>query len=147
MAIPYAPDISKALSRILRLYNIQTAHVTSRKLRRELVNVKNKLQKERYPGVIYILPCADCQYMYTEESRNFMKRLQQHRNDANKKDAQRNVLAEHCSATPHTITSAARVLTKERNAVSRQYLESLPLQTMEPTLNWNAANLPPVYTR
>ncbi|XP_037528935.1 uncharacterized protein LOC119406274 [Rhipicephalus sanguineus] len=67
-AIPYVPGVSEPLARVLRSYDVQAAHVPSRKLRHELVRVKGPLEKERYPGVVYVVPCADCPYVYVGET-------------------------------------------------------------------------------
>ncbi|XP_037526491.1 uncharacterized protein LOC119403645 [Rhipicephalus sanguineus] len=53
-AIPYVPGVSEPLARVLRSYDVQAAHVPSRKLRHELVRVKDPLEKERYPGVVLL---------------------------------------------------------------------------------------------
>ncbi|XP_077512889.1 uncharacterized protein LOC144124097 [Amblyomma americanum] len=55
-AIPYVPGVSEALGRVLRSYDVHVAHVLTHKLRHELVNVKEKLEKEKFPGEVYRIP-------------------------------------------------------------------------------------------
>lgn len=127
---------------------MQAAHVPSRKLRHELVHVKDPLEKDKFPGVVYVIPCADCRYVYVGETGNFKTRLKQHMNDVQKRHVASNALAEHCAATSHKINwEKSRVIAKERNHSSRLYLESLIIQTTAHTLNRNEGNLPPMYAR
>lgn len=52
-AILYVPGISEALACVLCRFNVQVAHVPSHKLHHRLVNVKGKIRKERFPGILY----------------------------------------------------------------------------------------------
>lgn len=102
-AIPYVPGISEALSRVLRTYDVEVAHVPVCKLRHALVGGEDKLPRESFPGVVYKTPCADCDYAYIGESGNFKQRLRQHQNDVEKKRIVSNALAEHTDSTGHKI--------------------------------------------
>lgn len=147
-AIPYVPGVSETLARVLRSYDVQAAHVPSRKLGHELVRVKDPLKKDKFPGVVYVIPCADYPYVYVGETGNFKKRLQQHRNDVQKRHVASNALAEHCATTSNTINwDKVRVVARERNHSARLYLESLIIQTMAHTLNRNEGNLPSMYAK
>lgn len=146
--IPYVPGISEHLARVLRSYSVQVAHVPTQKLRHSLVNVKDKLTEEKFPGVVYSIPCADCDRSYVSETGNFQQRLKQHMYDVRKKNVSSNALAEHAEATHHEIDWAnAKIIGKEKNCTSRLYLESLTIQTTEHTLNRNDGNFPHVYAR
>ncbi|KAK8762142.1 hypothetical protein V5799_026589 [Amblyomma americanum] len=147
-AIPYVPGVSESLARIFRTYDVHIAHVPACKLRHELVSVKDKLKKEKFPGVIYKIPCSDCDHSYIGESGNFERRLNEHKNDVKKKKACSNALAEHVENTKHDIAwEEAAIIGREKNWMSRQYLESLFIQTTDQTLNRNIGNLPPSYAR
>lgn len=118
------------------------------KLRHALVGGKDRLPRESFPGVVYKISCADCDYAYIGESGNFKTRLRQHQNDVNKKRVASNALAEHVDATGHGIDWAnSRIIGQERNFRSRLYLESLEIQRTRHTLNRNEGSLPPSYTR
>lgn len=147
-SIPYVPGISEALARVLRGYNVQVAHIPSHKLRHELVSVKDKLKKEKFPGVVYKIPCADCNYVYVGESGNFERRLKEHMNDVKKKKVISSALAEHAEKTHHGFDwDQASVIAREKNWMKRHYLESLTIQTTGNTLNRNDGNLPLAYAR
>ena len=68
MVIPYVKGISELLERIYRKHNICTAmrpHMTLRKL---LVHPKDKREKEEQSGVVYSIPCIDCDKVYIGET-------------------------------------------------------------------------------
>lgn len=147
-AIPYIPGVSEALSRVLRSYDVEVAHVPACKLRNALVGGKDRLPRESFPGVVYKISCADCDFAYIGESGNFKQRLRQHQNDVKNKRVASNALAEHVGATGHGIDwDNSTIIGQERNFRSRLYLESLEIQTTRHTLNRNEGTLPPSYTR
>lgn len=147
-AIPYVPGTSEALARVLRSYDVHVAHVPSKRLRHTLTHVKDKLPKERFPGVIYEVPCANCNSVYVGETGCFQKRLKQHCYDVKTKKVTSNALAEHAELSGHEIDwENARIITKEKNLAARLNLESLIIQTTPNTLNRNIGTLHPMYAR
>lgn len=147
-AIPYVPGVSEGLARVLRHYDVQVAHVPTQKLRHRLVNVKDKLQKEKFPGVVYRIPCKDCDSVYIGETGNFEQRIKQHVNDVNKKKVSSNALAEHAENLSHHIDfDNATILEKEKKLSARHHLESIVIQTTDHTLNRNDGTLPLIYSR
>lgn len=81
-------------------YDVEVAHVPERKLRQTLVSGKDKSSKEAFPGVVYKIPCADCNCVFIRETNNFKHRLC-HENDVDKKAASSNVLAGHKAKSSH----------------------------------------------
>ncbi|XP_077527617.1 uncharacterized protein LOC144138988 [Haemaphysalis longicornis] len=109
------PGVSESLARVLRSYDVHVTHGPARKLRHELVAVKDGIKKEKFPGVVYKIPCDDCDYCYIGESGNFKRRLREHKNDVKKKKIASNALAEHVEATTHKIGwDEASVIARER---------------------------------
>lgn len=128
-------------------YNVQVAHVPNQKLQQSLVNVKDKLSKEKFPGVVYVVPCADCD-VYIGETGNFEKRLKQHNFAVRKENVKSSALAEHAASGVHAIDwGKPRVLAREKGLSRCLYLESLMIQTTPCTLNRSDGNLPSVYVR
>lgn len=112
------------------------------------MNVKDQLPKEKFPGVVYAIPCADCNGVYIGETGSYKKRLQQHARDVQKEDTRNNALAEHAVTANHRIDwEKARIIEKEKLTTSRLHLESLVIQTTAHTLNRNEGNLNPIYAR
>lgn len=73
--VPFVPGVSEGLARVLRGYDVQVVHVPSQKLRYRLVNVKDKLPKTKFPGIVYGIPCEDCNCVYIGETGSFEQRL------------------------------------------------------------------------
>ncbi|KAH6939754.1 hypothetical protein HPB50_021558 [Hyalomma asiaticum] len=109
----------------------------------QLLNVKDRLDSKRYPGVVYKVPCADCSCSYIGETGNFTRRLKEHKRDvANNKKAS-NALAEHADNHGHLIDwDNAAIIAKEKNSTTRLLLESVSIQTTEDTINRTDGNLP-----
>lgn len=58
---------------------MQVAHIPSHKLRHELVSIKDKLKKkEKFPGIVYKILCADCDYVYVGERGDIERCLKKH---------------------------------------------------------------------
>ena len=93
--IPYVKGTSEALSRIFKKHNIQTAmrpHMTLRKL---LVHPKDKRQLKDNSGVVYRIPCKNCEQAYVgETSRNLEYRLDEHEKDIKTKEQKKFTRAE-----------------------------------------------------
>lgn len=147
-AVPYIRGVSEALARVFRKHGVQIAHVPASKLKGDLMNVKDPLPRERFPGVVYKIPCADCESVYIGESGNFCRRLKQHKNDVAKGHTVTNALAEHAEKTGHAINwDNARILATEKNVTTRLNLESLIIQTTSNTINRSSGTLNHVYSR
>lgn len=107
-----------------------------------MVKVKDKLAKQKFPGVVYTIPCAGCEHVYIGETGDFGKRLEQH--NINKHMAT-NALAEHAVSTGYGIDwDSVNIIVKEKNKTARLYLKFLHIQMTAHTLKHNAGN--PRYT-
>lgn len=145
-SLPYARGVSESLSRIFQDYEVKVCHIPSSKLKQQLVRVKDRLEKERYPGVVYKIPCQDCQASYIGETGNFKRRLQQHRNDVAKRHTISNALAEHSEKTGHCLDwQSASIIEKEKKLSSRLLIESFCIQSTTNTINRTRGPLPEVY--
>lgn len=146
--IPYVRGISEALARIFADYDLRIGHVPASKLRNELVKVKDPLPDNRFPGVVYRVPCADCNHVYIGETGKFPRRMKEHERDVKQKKVASNAIAEHAHKHQHDIDwDNAAILCKERNVTSRLLLESSFIQTHSDTMNRNEGTLPLIYMR
>lgn len=147
-AIPYVQGVSEALCRVFSKYDLRVAHVPSSKLRSRLVNVKDKMESDKFPGVVYKIPCADCDCVYIGETGKFSRRLKEHQRDVAKENRTTNALAEHACQHNHRIGwDDTAIIAKERNLASRLFLESLIIQTTPHTVNRTDGNMPAIYTK
>lgn len=46
--MPYAPGFSEALARVSCFYDAQVSYIPARKLENSLINVKDKLEQEKF---------------------------------------------------------------------------------------------------
>lgn len=133
------------MAHVLCKYDVHVAHVSTCKL--SLVNVKDKLQKECFPGVVYEVLSANCECVYICVSSNIKRQLKEHSNDVKNKRVSSNALAEHAQASSHEINGGKARVVATKNLTSRLYVESLTIPTRKSTLNSTNGNLPPAYAR
>ena len=82
IVIPYIRGMSEATERIFRKYNITTAMKPVSTLRNELVHPKDKVDKFKTSGVVYGVPCKDCDAIYIGETgRPLATRIKEHKKE------------------------------------------------------------------
>ena len=83
VTIPYVKGTSEALQRIFNKYNVATTMRPLSKLRSMLVHPKDKRSLEDSTGVVYQIPCKDCDKVYVGETgRKFGVRKTEHKQEA-----------------------------------------------------------------
>ena len=88
---------------VLKIYqNIKVAlkpHLTIGSL---FPRPKDPVPKDQARGVIYSIPCKDCEKLYIGETkRKFNTRLREHKKAVEQKHPKKFVLAEHCLQSGH----------------------------------------------
>ena len=79
VVIPYISGLSESLERSFKERGIQTAMKPHTTIRRLLVHPKDKRDPKETSGVIYKIPCKNCDQSYIGETgRNFSYRLEEH---------------------------------------------------------------------
>ena len=64
MTIPYIQNITEKLKRILQRYNFIVAVKTAQKHGQVLTSVKNNVPMDKQTGIVYLIPCSDCNILY-----------------------------------------------------------------------------------
>ena len=83
--LPYIEGVTDKISRIFRKHNISTAFKPHKTLRSILVHPKDKICKEERCGVVYAIPCRNCDFVYIgETSRQLKTRVAEHREEVEK---------------------------------------------------------------
>ena len=81
LLLPYIPGISERIEKTCRPLGVKTVSRSKCTLRSSLVHVKQPREDKRKKGVIYEVPCKDCQCVYIGETgRTLEKRLSEHKN-------------------------------------------------------------------
>jgi len=87
VVIPYVENVSEAVARIIRNYNVPVAIKPHKTLKSVLVHPTDKQEKEdKLTECVYKVPCANCDKTYISETgRKFGVRLQEHRTELESK--------------------------------------------------------------
>ena len=100
-------------------------------MRSMLVNPKDKTPVTKKCGVVYHIPCQDCdQYYIGETSRSLGTRLKEHL------ATERTIITavgEHCKSTGHYIDSSnIKILSSETNYYKRKIKEAIEIRCQSP---------------
>ena len=142
---PYVKGISEPLERIYRKHNISTAMRPHMTLRKILVHPKDKREKEEQSGVVYSIPCIDCDQVYIGETgRQFGVRKKEHLDEAKEvaqvpftrnqrkmsvAEQKKSAVSDHVGQSNHTIDwEGARILDKEDNKWPRKIREAIQIR-------------------
>ena len=78
--LPYVKGVSERIEKVCRQLNIKTVFKSNGTLRQTLMRVKNRRPEEARRGVVYEVPCRDCNRTYIGETgRSLQERLKEHR--------------------------------------------------------------------
>ena len=78
--LPYVKGVSERIEKVCRQLNIHTVFKSNGTLRQSLMRVKNRRPVEARRGVVYEVPCRDCNCRYIGETgRSLQERLKEHR--------------------------------------------------------------------
>ena len=164
IAIPYIRGISEATERIFRKYDIATAMKPCSTLRKELVHPKDKVDKLKTSGVIYGVPCKDCDAIYIGETgRPLATRIKEHKKEVDeientiktrqqRKDLKgvlfKSAITDHAIHNQHTINwEETRIKDKENTRFNRVIKESICIMKEQKTINRDSGGykLPKVF--
>jgi hypothetical protein len=145
--IPYVQDLSEKLQRIYKKYGIQTIHKPRNTIRDHLVHPKDKTPTIKKCGVLYQIPCNNCEEFYVgETARPLEKRLKEH----HRTRGEPNVITgmgQHSKTTGHSFSDPdVTIIAREDHWLRRKISESIHIRTRKPTLNKDQGyELPPIY--
>ena len=125
-SVPYISGISERISRIFKKYDVNIAHLPTRKLKNELCHLKDKRKVGEKAGVVYKLDCKDCDARYVGETgRQVQDRMIEHQRDiAIRKKVSK--VYEHVSSTGHNFDfDQVSILDSSNHKKIRLHLESI----------------------
>ena len=102
--IPYIKGVSEKIERICHPLGIQVICKSTNNLRQSLMKVKSTRPDELKKGVVYEVPCTDCECVYNigETGRSLEMRLKEHRYAVKTKDS-RNGIVVHADTHNHKV--------------------------------------------
>ena len=125
VVLPYIAGVSERLSRVLRPYNIQVAHRTTRNINNLFPRPKGVKDPILTTGAVYKINCSDCEFVYYGQTERSLKmRVSEHRRAVCQNLASSKI-AEHVHNTDHEINfGSVRTVTTETNFHQRLFLEA-----------------------
>ena len=137
--------LSERLERICTPLNIRNVFITANNLKQVSMRVKLQIPVEKEKGIVYQVPCKDCDGVYTGESKRTLKvRLTDHRRAVVRSDVN-NGIAVHVAKNEHRIEwGNARVVRSVRGYCERRATEAIRIRYCKnSTLNLdNGLHLP-----
>ena len=105
ITVPYVQGTSEAIATILRSLGIRVAHRASQWKWCVCAGILDAIPPESRNGVVYRVPCQDCQAVYVGETlRTLPTRLQEHQCHTQKGKLQGSAIAEHACSLQHQIS-------------------------------------------
>ncbi|XP_022104630.1 uncharacterized protein LOC110986762 [Acanthaster planci] len=100
--LPFVDGISRWLKRILEDHGVRTVFRLSTTLRSQLVRPKDPVPPGRHGGVVYRIPCGDCDKVYVGETgRPVGKRIKEHQCDMRLSCVDSSAVAKHTWGVGH----------------------------------------------
>ena len=147
MRTPYVRGLSEKVERILAPLGIRSIFTSARTLKRTLMKVKSRLPDDKRRGVVYQIPCNDCDHVYTGESKRTLKiRMAEHRRAVQKSD-HNNGIAVHVAKSHHSIDwEKARVVQSVQGYWERRTMEAIEIKKSKSSMNLDRGlHLPSVW--
>ena len=149
VTIPYCSGLSEKLSRIFRKHNTKVASKPERTIRDLLVKPKDKIPQGQQCGVIYKIPCAECDAFYIGETgRQLNTRIGEHKKSV-RLEGISSAVGEHQMDTGHDIAwDDISVLGVDSKDYPRKVREAIEIKRQQPPLNRDQGlELPSLYNR
>ena len=134
--LPYMRGVSERIERKCRHLGIRTTFKSKGTLREALVQTKDPQPEWKKKGVVYQVPCAECESVYIGETgRKLEKRISEHKG-AVKRHNVKNGIAVHAWTKQHKVDwEAATVKHVETNHSRRKTIEALHIHLQRETSN------------
>ena len=85
VTVPYVHSFTEKIQRIFTKHRVATVVKPQTTLRQVLVHPKDKVEKQKKAGVVYKIPCSQCEKVYIGETgRQLGTRITEHRKEAEK---------------------------------------------------------------
>ena len=145
--LPHVKGISERIERKCKNLRIRTTLKSKGTLREALVRTKEPQPEWKKKGVVYQVPCGDCDSTYIGETgRTLEKRISEHK-AAVKRHDEKNGIAVHTWNEQHMVDwQAAKVIRIETNYSRRRTIEALHIHKQQLSSNLDCGRtLSPVW--
>ena len=120
--LPYSKGTTEQLKRVLCKHKFKVAMKPMFTLRSQLMRPKDALGELKQSGVVYSVPCEDCDVKYIGETgRAFRTRQDEHERAVRLKKSGNSALAKHVHDEDHSVEwKKSRILCKENRWAQRK---------------------------
>ena len=132
ISIPYIKGTSERIRRCLSRVDIQVTFRSRATMRSLLMRVRPRRSPLEYKGVIYKIPCHDCDQVYIGETgRHLITRLKEHQRHCKYGDTDKSAVALHTWTNNHCIDwDSSSVIDREDRLFQRRVKEALHIRRM-----------------
>ena len=130
-SIPYVRGVSEKIKRICSKVGIRVMFRSGRTLRSLLTKVKPRMDPTDATGVVYRIPCMDCDRSYIGETcRTLNVRLKEHQRCCRNLESQKSAVAQHAIEEDDRIDwDQSTVIDREQKWHTRRLKEALHIRT------------------
>ncbi len=149
VVLPYLKGTSERLARCFRKHGVNVAFKPHQTLRQYLVRPKDPVEPSEACGVVYQIPCGDCDETYIGHSgRPLNTRVQEHKNAVRKSSVSSGV-ADHTIKTGHSIDwEQVDIIDRDPLTPPRRIREAIAIRLHNPAMNRESGyELPRIYDR
>ena len=105
---PYFKGLGKKSEKVSAPLGVKPVFKPIRTLRQDLVKVKGRIPKEKQTGVVYEIPCNDCEEVYVGETKRTLEVRLSEQKQAIRRGDPKNDSAVHVQKTNHCINCMGR---------------------------------------
>lgn len=96
--LPYVKNVTERIQRILQSHDVVSSVKPFQTLKQQLSHPKDMLPKEKRVGVVYEIPCGNCDVKYIGETgRSMLTRQKEHMASVRLGKTENSALAEHAN--------------------------------------------------
>ncbi|XP_018361974.1 PREDICTED: uncharacterized protein LOC108760480 [Trachymyrmex cornetzi] len=135
--IPFLPCVYKKFKNIIKNLDVKLSFFSLNKMDGIIKAQKDVLPHESRKNVVYKINCKDCNASYVgQTSRKLKTRINEHKNDINRKNGNMSVISEHRLQFQHEFDwSNTEILDDERYYGKRMVSEMLNIKMQDNGLN------------
>ena len=166
MTVPYVHSFMEKIQRIFTKHRVATVVQPQSTLTQLLVHPKDKVEKQKKAGVVYKIPCRQCEKVYIGETgRQLRTRITEHRKEAEKisdrnftrstcrvstNEHHKSAITDHVCQNNHLMNwEESEILEQESDKFKRWIKESICIRSNTPTMSRDkgAYQLSPIWTQ
>lgn len=147
VSLPYVGGVSENIKRLLEQVGIRVRMKPQKTLRQMLVKPKDQIPNHQQTGVIYRVPCRDCQQAYVGQSgRTLDCRIKEHKRAVQNRNIDTSAVAEHAWKEDHKVDwGQVEILDVSAEWYKRCVIESWHIQREQAAMNRDQGVMPQVY--